>query len=104
MRDELNSHQCAKYLKALADPERLRIVQCLRAGPLPVSDISDQLGSPMQNVSHHLKQLRVAGLVTSRRSGRQIIYTLAPRFTAKAPGTSLNVLEFGCCRVELTRK
>lgn len=105
MRDDLKADRCAKYLKALADPERLRIVQCLRDGPLPVSEISARLGSPLQNVSHHLKQLRIAGLVTGRRSGRQIIYAVAPRVVGDQPaGQSLNVLEFGCCRVELKPK
>jgi ArsR family transcriptional regulator len=106
MRDPLNAKRCSRYLRALADPERLRIVQCLRAGPLPVSGISSSIKSPLANVSHHLKQLRLAGLVSRRKEGRQVIYALSDALAtvgAQVEGDrrSLNVLEFGCCRLEL---
>src|SRR5688572_23432976 len=39
MLDVLNSDECSKYLKALADPDRLRIVECLLGGPKAVGEI-----------------------------------------------------------------
>ena len=104
MRDKLNSDECSRYLKALADPERLKIVQCLQAGPRSVGDISRELGAPVGNVSHHLKQLRTAGLVTASRKGRFIVYSLSGDLARGAGKSPLKVLEFGCCRIELGHK
>jgi DNA-binding transcriptional ArsR family regulator len=104
VRDRLNSGQCSKFLKALADPERLRIVQCLQAGPLPVGEISERLNSPLANVSHHLKQLRVAGLVTGHKRGRHVIYSLAARVLRPETAGGRDVIELGCCRLELGQK
>ena len=101
MRDELNARRCSKYLRALADPERLRIVQCLRDGPLAAGEIAERLRLPAANASHHLKQLRTAGLVSARKQGRRVLYALARRL---ADGGRLDVLEFGCCRVQLGQK
>ena len=101
MRDKLNSTQCSQYLKALADPDRLKIVQCLQAGPLSVGDICRQLGAPLANVSHHLKQLRIAGLVQGQKKGRFVVYSLAEQVAKKPSESPQSVLEFGCCRIEL---
>jgi DNA-binding transcriptional ArsR family regulator len=106
MRDALNSELCSRYLKALADPERLRIVQCLRSGPRTVGDISDEVNSVIANVSHHLKQLRRAGVVRGKRQGRNVTYSICPNLTEQpkdpsTPQNPLNVLNFGCCRIEL---
>jgi DNA-binding transcriptional ArsR family regulator len=102
MRDPLQSNLCSKYLKAVAEPDRLRIVQCLRDGPKSVGDIAAALRVPLVNASHHLKLLRRAGLVVPSKQGRFVIYALAPRFARPTTGPSLNVLDFGCCRIELS--
>jgi ArsR family transcriptional regulator len=104
MKDRLNSRRCSKYLKALSDPERLRIIQCLQTGALTVGKIAQQLHSPIANVSHHLKQLRIAGLIEGRKKGRWMLYSLAGKVFEPGKGTPLNVLDFGCCRLELGRK
>jgi DNA-binding transcriptional ArsR family regulator len=105
MKDQLSSEKCSKYLRALADPERLRIIQCLEEGPLIVGELCKRLHSPLANVSHHLKQLRIAGLVINRKQGRSVIYTLSARLLEqKKTASSLNVLDFGCCRLELGQK
>ena len=90
--------------QGVSDPERLKIVQCLRRGPLPVRDICKQINSPLANVSHHLKQLRVAGLVYGRKQGRFVFYALAPRLSRHPGNSPVNVLDFGCCRLELGQK
>ena len=104
MEDQLNADKCSKYLKALAEPERLKIVQCLRDGPKTVGNISRLTDCPVPNVSHHLKQLRMAGLVRGRRQGRNVSYLLSPQFLPDRATMPLNVLDFGCCRIELGRK
>ncbi len=62
MNDKLESDRCARLLRAMADPERLKIVQCLRDGPKNVSEIAELLGEEVVNVSHHLGVLRNAGI------------------------------------------
>jgi len=104
MRDKFDSANCSKYLKALADPERLKIVQCLQDGPKPVGEISRQLELPIAGVSHHLKQLRHAGLVRNQKQGRFVIYELEPAIIADRGVGGLKVLDFRCCRVELGKK
>lgn len=103
MRDPLKTNLCCKYLRAVADPERLRIVQCLRGGAKSVGEIAAYLDAPVVNASHHLKHLRRVGLVSTAKRGRFVFYTLATRFARPGAGRSLDVLDFGCCRIELAR-
>jgi DNA-binding transcriptional ArsR family regulator len=49
----LSVDKCAERLKAVADPDRLRIVECLRMGELTVSDISEILPMEIARLSHH---------------------------------------------------
>ena len=66
-----------RVFKALGDETRLRILNLLSRGELCVCDITAVLGVPQSKASRHLAQLRVAGLVTDRREGRWMHYTLA---------------------------
>jgi DNA-binding transcriptional ArsR family regulator len=105
MRDRLRSDDCARYLKVLADPMRLRIIECHQAGPLVVTDLCDQLQEAMANGSHHLGVLRDAGLVAAARQGRHVVYALDPRFfRAREPGRVADLLDLGCCRLALPRQ
>jgi ArsR family transcriptional regulator len=102
MDDRLQSTQCARVLKALADPERLKIVQCLQAGPKNVGELSALLAQELANVSHHLGVLRHAGLVLDEKRGKFVIYSLHPDvFRPKERGQAADVLDLGCCRLEL---
>jgi ArsR family transcriptional regulator len=68
-----------QLLKALSDPSRLRIMHLLMdVQELCVCDIEAVLNCTQTKVSRHLAYLRKAGLVTDRRSGLWIIYSLAP--------------------------
>jgi len=93
---------CAQRLKALAEPERLRIVQTLFQGELNVSDLAEALADDLVKVSHHLGVLRNAGLVTARKDGRFVVYALHPDVYAgsKIVGDKRQ-LELGCCRLEI---
>ena len=66
------------FHKALADVNRLRIVRRLAAGEASVAELIAHVGLSQPLVSHHLKRLRVAGLVDTRRVGRETICTLRP--------------------------
>lgn len=102
MDDVLQSERCAALLKVIADPERLKIVQCLRGGPRSVSEIAAELQQELANVSHHLCILREAGFLLSERRGRFIVYSLNPRFfVASKADAPADRIEFGCCRLDL---
>src|SRR5262245_59533951 len=102
MDDVLQSSRCAQLLKAIADPERLRIVQCLRSGTHHVSEIADILELEIANVSHHLGVLRESGYVLAEKQGRFVVYSLNPKvFVNKQGSKSPNRIDLGCCRIEL---
>ncbi|MCY3004468.1 MAG: metalloregulator ArsR/SmtB family transcription factor [Planctomycetota bacterium] len=90
---------CATFLKALGDPVRLQIVNALQYCPLTVSDLVELLDIEMPNVSHHLRVLFHAQLVTMEKEGKFNYYRLNPAF---ASGRSIaKSLDFGCCKINL---
>ena len=64
--------------KALADVNRLRIVQRLAGGDASVTDLIEEIGLSQPLVSWHIGRLRAAGLITTRRSGRETTCSLRP--------------------------
>jgi ArsR family transcriptional regulator len=63
-------------LETLAEPTRLRIVNCLAAAPLFVSDLQTLLDIPQPTVSRHLRVLRDAGLVRDTPIAQFVLYRL----------------------------
>ncbi|MBN1584800.1 helix-turn-helix transcriptional regulator [Candidatus Uhrbacteria bacterium] len=61
---------------ALSDGNRLRILCVLREGERCVCDVWRFLGLSQNLVSHHLKTLRDAGLIVSRKDGLKVLYSL----------------------------
>jgi ArsR family transcriptional regulator len=105
MDDALESKRCANLLRAVADPDRLRIIQCLRGGAKNVSEVAGLLGAEIVNVSHHLGVLRQAGLVLDDKQGRFVYYRLNPQFFQPTPATdATDYLNLGCCRIELPKR
>ena len=74
-------------LLALAEPTRLRILNCLAAAPLFVSDLQAILAVPQPTVSRHLKVLKEAGLVRDTPIAQFVLYRL--RRETGAPGRLL---------------
>jgi ArsR family transcriptional regulator len=66
------------FHKALADVNRLRIVQRLAQGEATVSELIERIGLSQPLVSWHLGRLRSAGLIQTRRAGRETISRLLP--------------------------
>jgi DNA-binding transcriptional ArsR family regulator len=65
---------------ALADPTRRHLVEALAAGPgATATGLASSLPISRQAVAKHLGLLREAGLVSSRRSGREAVFELDPR-------------------------
>ncbi|MEZ6136172.1 MAG: metalloregulator ArsR/SmtB family transcription factor [Pirellulaceae bacterium] len=96
-----NPALCATYLKALADPVRLQIVRALQTGPLSVSDLVVLLELEMANVSHHLRVLFHADIVTTQREGKFIYYAVNKEFLKSR--SVAKSLDFGCCKIDLRK-
>jgi ArsR family transcriptional regulator, lead/cadmium/zinc/bismuth-responsive transcriptional repressor len=70
----------ASGAKALGDPTRLSIALALHAGERAcVCDLAWIVGRDERLVSHHVRQLKAAGLATSRRDGKMVMYELTDR-------------------------
>jgi ArsR family transcriptional regulator len=78
--------ELAVALAALADPVRLRIVNCIARQPdgeCCGCDLTEPLARSQPTISHHLKVLTEAGLVRGDKRGRWVWYSLVPeRFAA----------------------
>ena len=73
-----DTRNSARLFHALSDETRLSILQRLRMGERCVCDLTDALDAAQSRLSFHLKVLKDAGLVTDRREGRWMYYTLNP--------------------------
>lgn len=82
---EQTPEEAVALLKALADPNRLRIFDMLMQGDSCNCELNEKLGLPPNLLSHHLRVLRQAGLVRSRRDvldGRWIYYAVNKKVVA----------------------
>lgn len=94
--DATAAAQVAVRLKALADPARVRLMSLLLASGTDgvcTCDLAPALGLSEPTVSHHLKTMRAAGLVTSERRGLNVHY-LPQR---DALGALCRVIDPECC-------
>lgn len=82
-----HARQAAALLKALAHEGRLTILCALVGGERTVSELESLLGARQAAVSQQLARLRLEGLVTSRRDGRAIYYSLGDPRVARLIGT-----------------
>lgn len=71
--------------RAIADPTRYRILRMLAAEELPAARIRETLGLSKANISHHLFQLREAGLVSERQNGRASYLSIRRSAVARLP-------------------
>jgi len=66
----------AEIFQALAHPTRIAIVEALRNGEMPAGSLIDQLALEQANTSQHLAVLRARRIVTNRKVGNQVFYSL----------------------------
>lgn len=85
---------CSTLLKVLADDTRLEVVKQLMDGPRHVGALNAVIPIDQSLLSHHLKLLRDAKIVTSQRDGKAVLYSLAPGIENRRKGRVLNL---GCC-------
>ncbi|MDH6129993.1 metalloregulator ArsR/SmtB family transcription factor [Kitasatospora sp. GP82] len=81
--DARTAEQLAATLQALAAPSRLLILARLRQSACPATELATAVGMEQSACSHQLRLLRNLGLVTSRRQGRSIVYTLHDHHVAE---------------------
>jgi ArsR family transcriptional regulator len=72
----INYLQENNIFKALAESIRLRIILLLTEGELCVCDLTELLSLPQSTVSRHMSRLKNAGLITDRRVGKWVHYTI----------------------------
>ncbi|HXK00959.1 MAG TPA: metalloregulator ArsR/SmtB family transcription factor [Verrucomicrobiae bacterium] len=66
----------AEIFHGLAHPTRIAIVEALRRGEMSAGQLTAQLGLEQANASQHFAVLRSAQIVTSRKEGNQVFYSL----------------------------
>jgi ArsR family transcriptional regulator len=77
MTEKKQAEKCAARLHAIAELHRIRIIDCLRVGPMNVTQLAKELEVEIVNVSHHLSVLRSAGHVEDVKEGRYVVYSLS---------------------------
>jgi ArsR family transcriptional regulator len=65
----------ARLVSVLMEPQRIKIIRLLRSGEQCVCEIERSLSIPQNLVSHHLRVLREAGLVSARKEGQFVHYS-----------------------------
>ena len=89
-------------LKALADPTRYRIVGALLCSPLTVGEITETLNVSQYNVSKHIRILREAGIVSTRKQGKCVYCAIVPAYV-KNYREDERMLDLGCCTFRFER-
>ena len=75
--DTQRLQNAADILKTVAHPARLRIIDFLEAGEQPVAQICRRLGAAQPYISQHLSLMKARGILSSRRNGSQVFYSVA---------------------------
>ena len=97
MPEETTVSAVARAMKQLGDPSRLRIFWLLCHTEECVSDIAALVGMTSPAVSHHLRLLKDAGLLTTRRDGREVYYRAADTsLVRELHGTIEHVAQISC--------
>ncbi|MFJ8111384.1 ArsR/SmtB family transcription factor [Streptomyces sp. NPDC096132] len=72
----------AEFFRMLGHPVRIRVLELLRDGPMPVRDLLAAIEVEPPSLSQQLALLRRSGIVTSRREGSSVVYALASKDVA----------------------
>lgn len=81
------------FLKIISEENRLKILCVLKNDELCVCDIRQDLNIPQNLVSHHLKILKDAGLIDSRKEGLKVIYWINKKEASKLNSLLNNILQ-----------
>ena len=101
-----HAEQLLQRFQAVAEETRFQIVQILTNGEQCVCDLQAELDAAQSRLSFHLKKLKDAGVVSARRDGRWVHYSLVPEALdemraflgeVKPGSAALPVLREGAC-------
>ena len=84
-----DAQRLARMFKALGDPTRVRLLSMIAAqsdGEACVCDLTEPVGLSQPTVSHHMKQLVDAGLVTREQRGKWAYYAIVPEILSVLSG------------------
>lgn len=97
MPSENEFQSAADLFRKLDDPSRLRIFWVLCHSEVCVSNLSELLQMSSPAISHHLRQLKDAGLVTTRREGKEVCYRVVDTPEARTLHTAIEkILDISC--------
>jgi ArsR family transcriptional regulator, lead/cadmium/zinc/bismuth-responsive transcriptional repressor len=74
--DESQAVRLAELFSAMSDASRVQIIAALLDGPMNVQSLAQVAGISESGVSHHLRGLRQMRLVSARRQGQRVFYSL----------------------------
>ncbi|MFE5136537.1 ArsR/SmtB family transcription factor [Streptomyces fagopyri] len=83
----------AELLALLGDRTRLMLLHALAEGEADVTTLTETCGAARPAVSQHLARLRLAGLVTTRKEGRRVVYALRDGHLRRVVDEALNLAD-----------
>ena len=90
------TNKCVGFFKALSDENRQRIIEMLEHKDMCVSEIVEGSGLTQPTISHHLNILKNADLVTAKKKGQQVYYSLNKNWFKECCRDHISMFE--CCR------
>lgn len=88
----MNYEQTSLVLKAMAEPNRMKIIDLLSAGSLCACDVLKHFDFTQPTLSHHMKVLETAGIVSVSKQGQWHHYALRSDFVTQFVGTMTQLL------------
>jgi ArsR family transcriptional regulator len=90
-------NELVRAFRALGDPTRQRMLALLeQAGELCVSEVARHFDMTQPSISHHLRILREAGLLTAHKRGKEVYYAINAEELSRCCGVFFG--KFACCR------
>ncbi len=74
--DEKQLEEIASVFSALSSPKRIQIIELVGKKPMSVTEIAEKMGCRPPCVSQHLNILKSSGIVTAKRAGHEVAYSL----------------------------
>jgi ArsR family transcriptional regulator len=82
----------AEFFRMLGHPVRIRVLELLQDGPMPVRELLAEIEVEPASLSQQLAVLRRSGIVSSRREGSTVVYALASGDVADLMGAARRIL------------
>src|SRR5262245_58139759 len=98
-----DANRTAELFAAIAEPTRLQVIHHLVSGPLHVGRLAELIGIPLANLSHHLVQLRYAGILDGDKVGRKVNYSLRKELFKPGDVEHVGIFHFGRYRITIRR-